>query len=290
MTISSLARRLSHSTVAWSWGFNFLRLASGVLLLPLLLRLLPKPDLGMYYVFLSLAAMVIVLDLGFSPTIGRFINYAMGGAVKLAPQGLAGGQPAGPPNYPLLWELLFTARIFYRFVVLAICVLLGSFGTFTVWQKAAQTSSPGLTWLAWVVTLAAVAAETYFNVWNIFLRNVNQVLVATRINVSAYIIRLALACVLLLCGMGLASLPLASLASSFVIQFFSRSACLKALAACPPPGRVDWRAHFRTLWPNSWRLGIYFASGYLSTNANVLLCSALSVWRTMRSTAFPFRY
>ena len=154
----------------------------------------------MYYVFLSLAAMVIVLDLGFSPTIGRFINYAMGGAVKLVPQGLADGQPAGPPNYPLLWELLFTARIFYRFVVLAICVLLGSFGTFTVWQKAAQTSSPGLTWLAWVVTLAAVATETYFNVWNIFLRNINQVLVATRINVSAYIIRLALACVLLVSG------------------------------------------------------------------------------------------
>ena len=273
-SLRSLTRQALNSAVAWSLGFNLLRLASGILLLPLLLRLLPKPDLGMYYVFLSLNAIVVVLDLGFSPTIGRFINYAMGGAKKLSAYGLADEAPHGAPNYPLLWELLVTARIFFAYVVLGTFVLLGTFGSFMVWQKIGETSSIPLTWTAWGISILAVAAETYFNVWNIFLRNLNQVLAATRISVLAYSLRFVLACLLLLAGGGLLSLPIASLVTSLVIRNLSRRGCMQVLSACPPPQTVGWRAQFRTIWPNSWRLGLYFGGTYLSTNANVLLCSS----------------
>jgi len=227
----------------------------------------------MYYVFLSLNAIVVVLDLGFSPTVGRFVNYAMGGARKLSAHGLSDELPHGAPNYPLLWELLTTARVFYGYVVVGTLVLLGGFGSFMVAQKAAETSSLHLTWAAWGVSVAAVAAETYFNVWNIFLRNLNQVVAASRITVIAYAFRLAVACGLLLCGGGLLSLPAASLVTSVIIRNLSRQGCLRVLSACPPPGKVNWRAHFRTIWPNSWRLGLYFGGAYLSANANVLLCS-----------------
>ena len=272
---AAMIRRLSDSTVAWSWAFNFLRLASGVLLLPLLLRQLPKADLGMYYVFLNLTGIVIVLDLGFSPTIGRFVSYAMGGARKLTALGLSDEEPHGTPNYPLLWELLLTGRVFYRFLALATVVLLGTLGSLMVWHKVGETSSVQLTWLAWAVCVAAVAAEAYFNLWNIFLRNLNQVRAATRISLLAYSVRLVLACVLLLVGAGLLSLPVASLVTSLMIRNLSRRACLKVLAACPEPVRVDWRSHFRTIWPNSWRLGMHFGGAYLSNNANVLLCSTV---------------
>jgi O-antigen/teichoic acid export membrane protein len=268
-----LVRRLSNSTVVWSWAFNFLRLASGVLLLPLLLLLLSKPDLGMYYVFLSLNGIILVLDLGFSPSIGRFIGYAMGGAKRLKAFGMVEDEVHGEPNRTLLWELLLTGRIFYRFVAVAAAVLLGLPGSLMVMQKVGETSSPQLTWVAWGVSVAAVAAETYFNVWNVFLRSINQVLTATRISMLAYFLRLVLACILLWAGWGLLSLPAASLATSLIIRHFSRHYCLKALAACPRPEHVDWRAHFRIIWPNSWRLGLYFAGAYLSTNGNVLLCS-----------------
>lgn len=274
-TPATIARRLNQSTVAWSWGFNFLRLASGLLLLPLLLRLLSDEELGMYYLFLSLNAIVVVLDLGFSPTIGRFITYAMGGARKLTAHGLDEEPPHGEPNYPLLWELLQTARVFYGLVVLATVSFLGTFGTFMVWRHAAETPQPGITWEAWVISILAVAAETYFNVWNVFLRNMNQVLAATRIYFVAYAIRLILACVFLIIGDGLLSLPAASLITSFLVRNYSRRACLTALAAVPAPAHVDWRAHFRTIWPNSWRLGLFFGGSYLSTNANVLLCTSI---------------
>lgn len=273
MTVHPIARRLGNSTVVWSWAFNFLRLASGLLLLPLLLRELTREDLGMYYVFLNLNAIVVVLDLGFSPTLGRFITYAMGGARKLSAQGLSTEPPHGEPNYPLLWELLGTARAFYGYLVLATIVLLGTLGSLLVSRNVGETSSPGFTWIAWTVSIAAVAAETYFNVWNMVLRNMNQVLKATRIYFVTYAIRLVLACLFLVWGGGLLSLPAASLITSLLIWNLSRRACLRALSAGPQPATIDWRSHFRTIWPNSWRLGLYFGGTYLSSNANVLLCS-----------------
>ena len=204
-----------------------------MLLLPLLLRLLSKHDLGMYFVFLSLNGIIVVLDLGFSPTLGRFVGYAMGGAKRLVAFGMVEEEVHGSPNYPLLWELLVTGRVFYRFVALAAALLLTTAGSLMVMQKVGETSSPHLTWLGWGVSVAAVAAEAYFNVWNIFLRSINQVLVATRISMLAYSLRLVLACLFLLAGGGLLSLPAASLVTSLIIRNFSRYYCLKALAAYP---------------------------------------------------------
>ena len=54
----ALLDRLRSSTVVWSWIYNGARLASGIILLPLVLRKLPEAELGMYYVLLVLAPLV----------------------------------------------------------------------------------------------------------------------------------------------------------------------------------------------------------------------------------------
>jgi O-antigen/teichoic acid export membrane protein len=71
--------RINRSAVAWSWVMNGLRLASGLVVLPLLVVKLSKPDYDIYFVFLSLTALVPILDLGFAVSIGRAVSYAMGG-------------------------------------------------------------------------------------------------------------------------------------------------------------------------------------------------------------------
>lgn len=268
-------RRALRSAVGWSWAFNFLRLASGLLLLPLLLRCLSEPDLGMYYAFLDLFALTMVLDFGIGPTLGRFVSYAMGGARRLIAQGVAEDAPHGAPNYPLIWELLATARATYQVLAVAIGVILGSLGSLLVAFKVAETSSPGLTWIAWGLCVLSASCDLYFGFWNNFLRGLNQVLISLRIMVLAYALRLLLGCGLLLAGGGLLSVPLATLSTSLLIFALSRRACLRFLPADQRPRTVSPRQHFATLWPNTWRLGLYFTGIYLGTRANGLLCTAV---------------
>jgi O-antigen/teichoic acid export membrane protein len=272
-SIQTGLRRLYNSSVVWSWVLNGFRLASGLLLLPLLLRLLPKEEFGMYYVFLNLIALVPIMDFGFSVSIGRYVSYAMGGATELKAMGLAAGGAGTTPNFTLLWRLLFTTRRLYRYLSLATLVVLGVAGTFTVGLRVNETASPQHAWLAWGITLLSAVLEIYAGWWNVFLRGMNQVLLSARIGVLAYALRLLLAAGLLLGGAGLLALPVAGLFTSLLQRQLARWHCLRRLGdVARPQTDKPGESLLRLLWPNSWRAGLQFLSSYLANNINALIC------------------
>ena len=267
-----LVKRVFNSAVAWSWVFNFFRLASGLILLPLVLKKFTTADLGMYYVLLSLSALVPLVDFGFGPTIERFVGYAMGGATSFQTRGLV--KPANPaaPNYTLLWQLLFSSRVLYRLLVLGLLLVLGAWGTYLVEMRIQETSSALITRLAWLATLFAALFDIYSNYWVVFLRGSNNILSAARIDVLAMAVRLVLSATLLFGGVGLLSVPVGSLAGSFIQRYLARRRCHQLLSAHPPPKTAEFKEILRVLWPNTWRAGMIFVGGYLTVNANTAIC------------------
>ncbi|MBE0545009.1 MAG: hypothetical protein IH623_27030 [Verrucomicrobia bacterium] len=269
-------QRLAQSAVVWSWAMNGLRLASGVVVLPLLIHHLSGPDFGMYFVLLSLSALVPILDLGFATSIGRAVSYAMGGAKELQAQGYAPEIGANGPNYELLGRLLPTARQLYRLLSLASLLLLGATGTVMVAVRVNETSAPAVTWIAWGVTLVAAVWEIYAGWWNVFLRGMDQVRLSTQLGALAMTVRILLSCLLLMGGAGLLSVPLATLIGSVLQRELSRRAVLRALPKTTTPATAaDVKQLVATLWPNSWRIGLQFSSGYLAGHANTLVCQTV---------------
>ncbi len=270
----ALFERLHNSAVVWSWIFNGIRLVSGIVLLPLVLRELSTADLGMYYVLLSLVALAPIIDFGFGPTVGRFVSYAMGGAETLQAQGVGMPATSSEPNYPLLWQLLQATRILYRYLSLVIFVVLGLWGTYLVELRISETSSTLITRLAWAVTLASTVLDIYWNWWTTYLVGLNEVRVVSRIGVLAMSVKFVVAAALLLSGAGLMSIPIASLLSSALQRGLARRECLARLKGHPLPAEFDVKKQLRILWPNSWRLGVLFVSSYLTLNANTAICLA----------------
>lgn len=273
----TLAQRLWQSPVAWSWGFNGLRVGSGLLLLPLLVRLLTKEDLGMHYVLLSLSALALMVDFGFAGSIWRAVCVALAGGRELRAVGLAPPpDPAAKPNPDLLWDVLATTRMLYRGLALIALVLLGVGGTFMVARHAHSTSSPEITWLAWGLTLVAAVWEVYAGWWSTYLAALNRMLEFARLNFIAHALKLALAAGLLLGGLGLLAIPLAGLVATFLLRLLARRACLLALEPWPKPSRpADVRGLLARLWPNSWRQGVIGVGSFLSANAAAFLCLEL---------------
>jgi len=282
--LRGVLRRLFHSAVVWSWAMNGFRLASGILLLPLLLDILPKPELGIYYLFLQLYALLPVIDLGFSVSVGRYVSYAMGGARELKPLGLIAHQKGREPNLDLLWQLLQTTRRLFQFMSIGAFVLMGGIGTWAVSVRVHDTADPSFTWMAWAITLSAAVLEIYAGWWNVFLRGMNQVLVSARISVAAYATKLLLACALLLAGAGLLAVPIASLASSLILRVWSRHLCLKRLGPRLADAGGNASALLKVMWPTSWRAGLQFLSLYLATHANGIIC--MTVFGLVANAAF----
>jgi hypothetical protein len=240
------------------------------------LRELSPADLGMYYVLLSLVALAPIIDFGFGPTIGRFIGYAMGGAKTLQAQGVfKSAENVDSPNYALLWQLLLTTRILYRYIAIGVFIIMGIWGTYVVEMRIGETSSEFITRLAWGITLMATVFDIYWNWWNTYLLGMNEVRSAARIGLLAMLIRLVVASILLLSGAGLLSVPIGSLVGSAIWRGLARLRCLALLKDQPRPEKIDIKENLRILWPNSWRLGVQFMSGYLTINANTAICLAV---------------
>ncbi len=259
--------------MVWSWLFNCLRLASGLMLLPLLLHSLSDADLGMYYVFLNLVALLPVVDASLSLTVSRCVSYAMAGATTLRPQGIDLSTQGDAPNRELLWRLLSGTRAFYRLLALAVLCVLGIVGTGVVAVRIQETSMPGLSWLAWGITLLAATWEIYSSWANVFLQGMNEVVLGSRLSALAYSVRLLAACGFLLSGGGLLSVPLASLISSALQRFLARRAVLRLMGNRAPSdsSRRD-ESLLSVIWPNSWRVGLKLLAMYISANAVSFLC------------------
>jgi len=267
--------RLWHSAVFWSWGMNGVRLASGLLLLPLLLRLLPANDLGSYYMLLPLMAVVPMLDFGLAASIDRNVSYAMGGATQLLAQGMREDVPGdGNPNFSLLWKLLRATRVYYLILAGIVFLGLALVGTVVLRPAILQTSHPNLTWLAWGLAILNATVDLYTIWWTVYLRAMNRVLASARILFIGYALKIILAAALLLLGAGLASIFAAGLLSSLLIRVLSRRACLSLLPPDegPPPTRAELVGTLRVLWPNGWRTGLQLFSGFACANANAYIC------------------
>jgi hypothetical protein len=270
-----IVARIYNSAVVWSALVTALRMGAAVLVLPLLLHLLTKEEFGVYYLFLRLAAFAPIIDFGFSITVGRHVSYAMGGATELRAHGLPPTSADAAPNRVLLWELMATYRMLYRYLSLIALVVLGVGGTYNIALVAANTTYPALTWAGWVVTVIATGVEIYFGWWNIFLRGMNQVQRNAQYAVFTTLLQLALSAVLLLAGFGLLSVPLASLVSNTIQRTLSRKKVLELLGERPVTvAPVDPRRALATIWPTTWRVGLQTMSIYLGSSLPALIFGA----------------
>lgn len=112
-----------HSATGWLAIAIFLRLGSGVLLLPLILRYVPEDQLGLWYVFLSLGNAAVIIDLGFSKTAIRSVAALWAGAGQLTAQGVGLADKA-VPNYGGVRDLLAAMRLLYFLMALVVAVYL----------------------------------------------------------------------------------------------------------------------------------------------------------------------
>lgn len=120
---------LSKKDITWGYFAQFFSIASGIITLPLILRMLSVEEIGMNYLMLTIGSLVALFDFGFAPQFGRNITYVFSGAQEIKKEGLEITNGDKNVNYRLLATMIHTARYVYRrlaLIVLTVMLLLGS--------------------------------------------------------------------------------------------------------------------------------------------------------------------
>jgi hypothetical protein len=284
---SAFLRRVWNTAVFWTWIFNALRFASGILLIPLLYRVLSEPDLDMYALFFVLTGFLFTFDQTFAVTITRSVGYAMRGIVDLQAQGIAiPEEKEFAPNTVLLGQLLSATRQIYRYLSLGILILLGIFGTLVLRSYFGDTSHPQLARAAWLVTIISACLELYTGYWLVFLRGLNKMVLSARLSTFIYGTKLLLSIGLLLAGGGLLAIPAATLVTGILQRFLARRYTIGAL---PEGVRIDPSRNSeltRAIWPNTWRTGLIL----LSINVMMTAFGKLITWKWGLGAFYPYHF
>ena len=101
---------INKKDVLWSYFSKFFNLASGLLILPLMLTMLSEDEVGMNYLMLTIGSLVTLLDFGFAPQFGRNISYLYSGAQELKKEGVVIPKSKFKINYKLLATMICTAK------------------------------------------------------------------------------------------------------------------------------------------------------------------------------------
>lgn len=289
-----LNRSIGKGDIYWGFIAQGLNVASGLLLLPIVLRYLLPEEVGLWFVFMSLAGMAQLLELGFQPTIARNVAYVYAGAQKLDAFGCAPGATDHTAiNVKLLQQLFWTARRIYLGVSLVAILVLGIIGSIYVATLLTPDMQMSHILAVWLIFALSYVINFYYGYFNGFLQGRGDVTATNKIVVASRIASILLASILLTSGFGLIGIAIASLLSSLIGRFLASrlfwSGAGVEMVKLAEGKRAADHSLLSILWPNASRLGWVSLGGFLITRANILIASSFLGLQEVASYGLTFQ-
>ena len=263
--------------VAWSYAATAINSGIGFILLPILMFFLDSDILALWYIFLSLGAIVNLLDFGLTPSFSRNMTNAWSGAKEILAFGTS-KDVSDEPNYDLMAKVMGASKVLYfGLAALSTLALLTAGTVYILYVSSGIDASqvvPG-----WVVFCVAIFLNVYYGYYGTYLRGIGQVGAYSRITIAAKFVQVVSSVSHLLTGWGLLAPAAAYAASGFAIRALSKR-CFERFVEVDKHPVLSQRATFAeikqmlmVIWPNSWRDGLVSLADYLTTQASTIVCS-----------------
>ncbi|MEG0795108.1 MAG: O-unit flippase-like protein [Odoribacter sp.] len=277
--------KITKKDVLWGYTAQFFNIGSGIILLPLILRLLSPELIGVWYIFLTISGLVQMLDFGFQPTFTRNVSYIFSGATQIQAEGLDEKTiRLTTPNYPLLKNLITEMKRFYRIISFGIILILLTLGSWYINNRTHHIPAHPEVMLAWLIYMISTVFNFYYSYYNALLtgkglvKKNNQLIIITRA------ISLILAATGLLLGYGLIAVACANLCSIIInrilaVRFFYTKELKKILQTT----LATSQKLLPIIWFNAKKVGISNLGGYFVQKGNLLFISMFLPLETVGS-------
>lgn len=270
--------QINKSDIVWSYLGVIVSFTASVLSFPVVIYFLDGDLLGLWYVFASIGSISLLFDFGFTLTFARNITYCWSGAKELKKIG-TNDSVLHEPDFSLMRDILITCKRVYLVISLFALLLMLTAGTCYILYISREI--PGYNHIvAWIIYSVSLYLNLYYNYYDSFLRGVGSIKQANQNRVFARLFQLVIMVLLLIIGMRILGLAIASLSFGIIFRFLGKYYFYnyknigKELNKIKSP--IDGskiKNLFFTVWFNAWRDGVVTLSIYLSSQASVILCS-----------------
>ena len=275
-----MAEKVEHigkKEIAWSYIGTVFMIGAGVILLPFILNKMPQETVGIWNIFQTITALVLLLDFGFRPTFARNISYIFSGVKTLQRDGVQHTTEDAAVDYSLLKGTLLAMRRFYRWMALIVFALLATAGTayfYYILQKYSGDRQDAM--IAWVLLIAINCYNLYTFYYDALMMGKGYVRQNQQINILGQAIYVGLAIGLIYAGFGLTAIVGSQLISTIIrrvlsYRVFFTQEMKSRLAAAEVQEPKDI---LRAISPNAIKIGLTQAGGFLVNKSAILIGSA----------------
>jgi O-antigen/teichoic acid export membrane protein len=215
--------QIGRRDVIWNFAATFMRIASGLIVLPLVLHLLSVDEVAMWMIFLTVGGFASLMDFGFSNSFTRNISYIFGGVKSLKTHGYNTIEDDDKSiDYGLLKSVISAMKLYYGIIAgvfLALFVVVSPYYLSTILKH--NSGEPHKIWIAWFVYGVLIAYQLYTYYYTSLLSGRGQVKNVQQITIVGQTSRIISSVIFLLFGYGLISLVI----GQFVCDAVNRTLC-----------------------------------------------------------------
>lgn len=266
---------IGRKDVIWNFVATFMRVASGIIVLPLVLRLMPTQEVGLWNIFITIGGLATLLDFGFANSFTRNVTYIFSGVKELKKEGYTPVNVEDKTiDYGLLKSVISAMKRYYGIlagVFIVLFVVASPFYLKTILKD--YNGNKNEIWVAWFAYGVLVAYQLYTYYYSSILSGRGKVKRVQQIIIIGQTSRIMTALVFLLLGYGIISLVIAQFVSDIVnrtlcyFSFYDKELKLHMKTAAV----IKVSEVMKIMTPNAIKIGLTTVGGFLITRAILLI-------------------
>jgi len=271
--------KVTKADVLWNYGATFMRVASALIVLPLILRMLPQEEVGLWSVMIGLNSMIYLLDFGFFQTFSRAVTYIYSGATKLEKEGFTPVQESRGVSYPLLKGLLKAMSHFYGYVAATLLVILLTGGVWYIEQlMEGFTGDADTARIAWYIYGVLLCYQFFTYYYDAALVGRGMIKRSRQIIVFSQSVHIIISSLLLISGFGIISMVIGQSVATILNRYLARRAFYdsETIKELKKSQNYDWKSIIKTLFNTAYKNGLASLS-WIFTNRMLAIVGALFI-------------
>jgi O-antigen/teichoic acid export membrane protein len=267
--------QIGRKDVIWNFAATFMRVASGLIVLPLVLRLLPRQEYGLWTIYVTIGGLATLLDFGFANSFTRNVTYIFSGVKILKKEGYTPVDLADSSiDYGLLKSVIGAMRRYYGILAL---VFLGVFSIVSPYYLTNilkdYSGNKSEIWVSWFAYGILVAYQLYTYYYSSILSGRGKVKRVQQIIIIGQVSRISTAAIFLLMGYGIISLVIAQFISDIVnrtlcyYSFYDKELKVNLHAT----GYIKVSEVMKIMTPNAVKIGLTTMGGLLNSRLIILI-------------------
>ena len=262
--------------IVWSYAGTAFMIGAGVILLPFILHKMPQETVGIWNIFQTITALVLLLDFGFRPTFARNISYIFSCVKTLQKEGVSHISSDAEIDYSLLKGALIAMQRFYRYMAIAVFALLATAGTayfYYILRKYSGDWQDAM--IAWILLIAINCYNLYTFYFESLVTGKGYIKRNQQINIFGQAIYIGLAIGLIYAGFGLTAIVASQLISTVIrrVMMYRVFYTPELKARLDEAEPQEPKEILAAITPNAIKIGLTQLGGFLVTKSAVLIGS-----------------